>query len=171
MFSPRLFSGRYAPVVSRPVTERRVVSYVPASQIQEEIDKAFGSMFRMMAPWTGNDDDNLTQLMPRLDVASDDKAYTISTELPGVRPEDVSLEVKDGLLTIKGEKKQENKDDGKDVHVSERSYGSFERILTLPEDAVIDEIRAGHKDGVLTVTVPRKEPEQPQAKTIEITKE
>ena len=109
--------------------------------------------------------------MPRLDVSSDEKAYSVTAELPGVRPDDVKIEVRDNALIIHGEKKNEHTEEKKDYYLSERSYGSFERVLTLPEDAVVDEIKATHKDGVLSIAIPRKEPDKPHSKTIEIAKE
>ena len=95
----------------------------------------------------------------------------LSVELPGVEPENVRLEVRDNALIVAGEKKQENRDDKKNQHVLERVYGSFQRVLALPEDADAEAVTATHKNGVLTVTIPRKVPAQSRAKSIEITRE
>ena len=102
--------------------------------------------------------ENPQALLPTVDITSDAKAYTVHAELPGVDKKDVKLEVHDHLLTLTGEKKEEktSEDEKKAWHLSERCFGSFTRSLQLPEDADIEKITAQHKDGVLTITVPRK---------------
>ncbi len=97
--------------------------------------------------------------LPSLDVKSDKNAYTIHAEIPGVSKDDVKLEVHDGRLVLSGEKKEEVKD-GTTSHVVERRFGSFERSMTLPDDADVEHITANHKDGVLTVTIPRATPKE-----------
>ena len=97
--------------------------------------------------------------MPSLDITSDEKAYTIHAEIPGLSKDDVKLEVHEHTLVLSGEKKEERKD-GKTSHVIERRYGSFERTMTLPDDADIDHITASNKDDVLTVTIPRTTPKE-----------
>ena len=105
--------------------------------------------------------------VPSLDITSDEKAYTIHAEIPGLSKDDVKLEVHEHTLVLSGEKKEERKD-GKTSHVIERRYGSFERTMTLPDDADIDHITASNKDGVLTVTIPRTTPKE-NRKAITIT--
>ena len=185
MYTPRLntrrwFGSHNAPA-TRPDNERQGAAYAPMVQLHDEIDRLFDGMFRgMMNPWDFDFMPRLTSsgaggsgasVMPRLDVSSDEKAYSVTAELPGVRPDDVKIEVRDNALIIHGEKKNEHTEEKKDYYLSERSYGSFERVLTLPEDAVVDEIKATHKDGVLSIAIPRKEPDKPHSKTIEIAKE
>ena len=106
--------------------------------------------------------------MPRVDLTSDDKAYTLKVEVPGVEPDDVKLSVHDGMLEISGEKKCESED--KEKHVTERSFGSFCRRMSLAEDADIDAIAASHKNGVLTVTIPRLAESMNKEKVIAIEK-
>ena len=109
-------------------------------------------------------------LRPRLDMTGDDKQYVVTVEIPGVSPDDISLEARDGALLLRGEKKQEATSDEKGVYRMERTYGSFERVLPLPEDASEDAVTASHKDGVLTITIPRKEKTAPEARKIAISK-
>lgn len=167
-FSPRRW---FAP---REIASRR--NDVPMMPARDEIDSFFQSMFNGMAtPWEAVND-FLHQrvrdgILPNLDLTSDEKAYVLSIELPGVEPENVTLEVRDAALIIAGEKKQQRTDDKKDCHVLERVYGSFQRVLALPDDADAEAITAAHKNGVLTVTIPRRAPARPQAKAIEITRE
>ena len=85
-------------------------------------------------------------------------------------PEDVKIEVNANELTISGEKKEEVKEDGK-THVQERRYGSFMRRVTLPEDADCDSIKAVSKNGVLTLEIARKAPEQGKVRSIEVQKD
>jgi HSP20 family protein len=110
-------------------------------------------------------------LRPNIDVASTDKEYVITVEVPGVDEKDVKLELTgDGTLIIQGEKKHEKEQTDKNFHRVERSYGSFRRTLSLPEDASQENIQASFKNGVLTVTVPRKVVAQAPTKRIEIKK-
>ena len=136
------------------------------SQLHDDIDRLFGGFLgRDFFPdfFTKND----MTLMPQIDVKSDDKAYTMSVELPGVAPEDVKVEVNGNMLTVSGEKKEEVKENGK-THVQERRYGSFMRSMTLPEDADAENVKAVTKNGVLSLEIPRKA--ESKAKSIEVQK-
>ena len=108
-------------------------------------------------------------LQPTIDVVSKDEAHTINIEIPGVDKDDVQIEVKDGVLTICGEKRTErdDKDDNNLTH-RECSYGYFQRTLSLPDDVVDDDIQANFKNGVLTLTLPRKALPPEQVKSIPI---
>ena len=121
-------------------------------------------------------------IRPSLDIHSDDKAYTIHMEVPGVDPDEVKVEVRDGMLTVEGEKKMEScaapaaegeKAEAKEpvCHVQERVYGSFCRQIGLAEDADVENISASHKNGVLTIVIPRKQPEAPAARSITVQKQ
>lgn len=112
--------------------------------VRDDIDNFFQNMFNgMVTPWEAMNEflpfwrhqRAEADILPSLDLTSDEKAYVLSVELPGVEPENVRLEVRDNALIVAGEKKQENRDDKKNQHVLERVYGSFQRVLALPEDA------------------------------------
>lgn len=92
---------------------------------------------------------------PAMEVHRDDDKIEITAELPGVKEEDIDLTVQDGVLTLRGEKKSTRKDEQRGY--SERSYGSFERRITLPQDADADACSADFADGVLTITLPVSE--------------
>ena len=113
-----------------PATKR---DYNDLSRLHDEVDQMFNNFFAPSfferEPFQMKSD-----FLPSLDVTSDDKAYAMKVELPGVAPEAVKLEVNDGVLTISGEKKEETKDE-QTKEVRECSYGSFSRSMTLPEDA------------------------------------
>jgi len=97
-------------------------------------------------------------LQPHVDVTQSEKDYRISAELPGLTEDDIELTMGDGILTLKGEKREEaERKKGKDVVISERHYGSFSRSFRLPPDADPSKIEAELVKGVLTITLPKTE--------------
>lgn len=106
--------------------------------------------------------------MPAVDVSENDKAYEIAAELPGMDEKNIDVQVVNGGLTIKGEKKDEKEEKDKDRYVSERRYGSFERYFRLPDGVDAGKIEAHFSKGVLKVTLPKKAEAQQPAKKIEI---
>lgn len=104
--------------------------------------------------------------MPRVDISETDESYAIHAELPAVKREDVQVTVDGGVLTIKGERKQETENKNRKFHRVERAYGSFIRSFTLPESVDTDSISGTFQDGVLNVTIPKKA--KAVAKAIEI---
>jgi HSP20 family protein len=107
-------------------------------------------------------------LKPSLDIASDEKEYSVKVELPGIDADNITIEYSGGTLRIKGEKAQEKEEKGKDFYKMERSYGSFQRILDLPEDVDEDKITSRYKDGILSISIPKKMLPKAQRKQIEI---
>ena len=118
----------------------------------------FRSMGQRLAEW----------LSPASDASSDDREYRITMELPGVEEKDIHLSVEGGLVTVKGEKRTEREDKGDTWFFSERQYGAFTRSFRLPGDADEAGIGASLKDGVLTVTLPKKEPKPSGGKRVPI---
>lgn len=108
--------------------------------------------------------------MPQIDVSETDGEVTIEAELPGVDEKDIDVTVADNLLTIKGEKKQEKEEKKKDYHLTERSYGSFSRSMTLPFDADPKKIKANFDAGVLKITLPKPPEVKSKVKKIAIGK-
>jgi HSP20 family protein len=100
--------------------------------------------------------------LPAMDVSDDDRQYTITVELPGSRKEDVQVDLTEGMLTIRGEKKSERKEKGEQRRYAERSYGSFSRSFRLPADADAERLDASFKDGVLTIAIPKSEEAKPR---------
>ena len=94
-------------------------------------------------------------LSPASEASSNDSAYHIAVELPGVAEEDITLDFHDGLITLSGEKRQEREEQGETWYFRERNYGSFARSFRLPADADGDNAKATLKDGVLSVAVPK----------------
>jgi HSP20 family protein len=105
---------------------------------------------------------------PQIDVSGDANCYQISLDVPGLTESDLSLELKDDVLFIKGEKEERSEDKDKHYYRVERSYGSFQRTLALPDDAIGDEIKANLDKGVLTLEIPRRETANQEVKRISI---
>lgn len=105
---------------------------------------------------------------PTIDVAEDDKAFRVSVELPGMDEKDIDLSLADGLLTIRGEKKREHEDKGKDFYRKERSFGSFRRALPIPGDVDDSKIDAQFKKGVLMITLPKTEEAKKKVRHIDV---
>lgn len=106
-------------------------------------------------------------LRPALDIEEDDGAITLRTELAGVRKDDVTITLEDGVLTIAGEKRGDRNAKEKSYHVMERSFGRFSRSVKLPNGVDFDKVEAAFEHGVLEVRVAKSEAAKP--KTIEIT--
>lgn len=97
-----------------------------------------------------------SQWVPSVDIKEDEKEYTIFADIPGVDPKQIEVEMHNGLLTIKGERKSEHEEkEGEKVTRYERSYGYFERRFSLPEDADADQIKAKSRHGVLELQIPK----------------
>ena len=93
---------------------------------------------------------------PAIDVTENDDAVTLTAELPGLAEGDVDLTVQDGVITVKGEKKHERDEEKDNVHITERSYGSFQRSMPVPDRVDADKISAKFYKGVLKVVMPKK---------------
>jgi len=129
----------------------------PLASLQDEVNRLFDTV------WQGDLDVArifYRDWVPALDVAETDDAVVVKAEVPGIDPKDIEVTLTGGLLTIKGEKRQEAEESDERLHRVERSYGSFTRTVDIPEEVDPDAIRAECKDGVLTVTLPKK----PEAK-------
>lgn len=103
---------------------------------------------------------------PVVDVSESADKVTVKAEIPGLEAKDIDISVSGDLLTIKGEKKGEREEKEENYHLVERSYGSFSRTLQLPIGVEADKIEASYKQGILTITCPKKE--EAKAKLIEI---
>ena len=102
------------------------------------------------------------QWLPAVDVSETESELVVRAELPGMTHDDIELNLQDNVLTIKGEKKQEKKDEKENYHRLERSYGSFARSFSLPASVKQDDIKASFKDGILEVTLPKTEDVKPK---------
>ena len=138
-------------------------SMSPFMSLQREIDRLFDDFTRGFPTLSGN---GASALVPSMDVTETDKEIEITAELPGLEEKDVQVNVADNLLTIRGEKKAEKEHKDKNFRLVERSYGSFERTLELPDGVNADAIKANISKGVLKVSIPKPAPAQ--AKKIDV---
>lgn len=151
----------------------RGASSHPIVQLQREMDRLFENAFHGFgfSPFRSELFTPLTDsglLRPQVDVGASDKEYSITVEVPGVDEKDVKIEIVNDTMTIRGEKKQEKEEKEKNYYRVERSYGSFHRVLSLPEDVNQDDIKATFKNGVLTIKMPRKALPKSDVKQIDI---
>jgi len=108
----------------------------------------------------------LTEWSPLVDVKEEENAFKVSIDLPGMNKDDINIEVDSNRLAISGERKFEQEEKKEDYHFVERSYGKFYRSFTLPSTVKADEIDAAYKDGVLEITLPKKEEVKPKKVSI-----
>lgn len=134
----------------------------------EEIGDRFNRIFGRLPARreSGREAMTVADWAPTVDITEDDKEYLIKAEIPEVDKKDVKLTVQDGVLTLQGERKQEKEEKGKKFHRIERSYGSFVRSFTLPDEVSEDKLKAEFKDGMLLVHLPKAE--KPKPKAIEV---
>jgi HSP20 family protein len=127
------------------------------SHLMEEARQEFDDMFRRYfgVQFEGNRNGKGTWT-PHVDVSETDKAVIVKADLPGVDPKDVEVMVEEGVLTIKGEKKEEHEEKQKNFHRMERFVGKFFRTLPLPAGADENHVTATTAKGVITITIPKK---------------
>jgi HSP20 family protein len=125
----------------------------PFLAFRQEMDRMFDEFATgsMLAPF----DKGWPAFEPRVDVVETDQEVKVTAELPGLDAEDVDLTLSHNVLTIKGEKQHEHEEKGENYFRAERSYGSFQRSLALPQGVETDAAQAAFDKGVLTVTFPK----------------
>lgn len=126
--------------------------------LHSEMGRVFGDL---LSPQEGGTETEESAWIPTVDISETETSFEIHAELPGVSEEDVKISLTDNLLTVKGEKRQEVETDEKNYHRVERRYGSFQRSFTLPRHIKTEAIKAGFKDGVLTLKIPKAEVAKP----------
>ncbi len=157
-------------------TEQGVRGYAsPIDRFHADFDRMVDSMFSdfgMPSPMQlfnkVESDFGKAIVKPKVDVYGTDKEYVIEAELPGIEEKDLSVELKDEVLILSAEKKHEEKTEEKGYYRVERSYGSFRRVLNIPDDADKDNINAKLKKGILRITMPRTKEVESSSKKIAI---
>ena len=138
------------------------------SELERVFDQPFGTAFRWPSFRAFASHDGETWA-PQIDVFERDNRLVTKVDLPGLKKEDVKVEVTDGHLAISGERKSETEEKKDNVYHTEREYGSFCRTIPLPAGVAMDDVKATFADGVLEVKVPLPVKVKPEAKTIAIT--
>jgi HSP20 family protein len=105
---------------------------------------------------------------PAVDIVENENDLVLKADVPGIEPNDIDIRMENGTLTIKGERKFENNPTHQGYHRIERSYGSFARSFALPDSIDPEKVKAEFKNGVLTITLPKKEVAKPRAVKVEI---
>jgi HSP20 family protein len=125
--------------------------------MQQEMNRLFDEFF-------GERRTGMTegQWVPAVDVSENESEMVVRAELPGMTHDDIEVNLQDNVLTLKGEKKQERKEDKENFHCLERSYGSFTRSFSLPAGVKQEDIKATFKDGILEISLPKAEEEKPK---------
>jgi HSP20 family protein len=134
----------------------------PFGSLQREIDRVFLD-FGKDWPWATGGARDL-----KMNVAETGNEIEVTADVPGMEPKDIKVELREGILSIKGEKQAEKDDKGKDYHLVERSYGSFERSVMLPADVDADKVNASFDKGVLTIKLPKKPGSAEKIRKIEV---
>ena len=134
--------------------------------MSERLNRVFGRSITTARD--GKDAMTTFDWAPSVDVLETAEDFQVKAELPDVKKEDVKVSVDGGMLRIQGERKQEKEDKGKKWHRVERSYGSFLRTFTLPENIDDTKVNAEFKDGILNVRLPKSEKAKPKSVEVKI---
>lgn len=132
--------------------------------IQNEINRVFDNL------WGRSTEESELRGMwsPAVDISETKDEIIVSADLPGLQKDEIKVDVENNVLTFSGERRQEEKTEGSNVHRLERSYGYFSRSFTLPATVRSDAIKAAYKDGVLRLKLPKVEEAKPRQIAVEI---
>ncbi len=131
------------------------------NQLQRELNQV------ARAPADNGSDAAVSDWAPAVDIVERDDAYVIRADIPGVDPKDIEIDMEDGVLTIKGERKFEQEEEKDNYKRVERVYGSFYRRFVLPDSADAEKITAKSRNGVLEVVIPKQEKVKPRRIEVE----
>ncbi len=128
-----------------------------ATTLQEQLNRVFGDMLER-----AGDESNLTPWAPAVDIFETEHELVVKADLPDVNPQDLDIRVENNILTIRGERKFENKVNEENYLRVERSYGSFSRSFSLANSVNSEAIKADYQNGVLTLSIPKREEAKPK---------
>jgi HSP20 family protein len=126
-----------------------------------EVDSLQGEVNRVFDAFFGNRATPSRRWVPAMDLVETGDELVLRADLPGLSKDDVEIEIKDGVLTVAGERRAEHEEESEGYHRVERSFGSFSRSLTLPKGVDADRVAAEFEDGVLEVRIPKPEERKP----------
>ncbi len=160
---------------SKALTAQKPAELLPRAQEMERLfermiediwRRPFPTLLRPERWWPA--ETGMTMRLPAVDVYEEKDDVVIKAEIPGLSKEDISVQVSDSTLTIKGEKKREEEVKEDDYYRCERSFGAFTRAVDLPSDVKADQVKASFKNGVLEVRMPKTEEAKKKAITVKI---
>jgi len=128
--------------------------------LRREMDRLWDRFYRVLPPTEARE----RGWEPSLDLSETKESFLLKAELPGMDPKELDISLSGDVLSVRGEKREEKKEEGESYHVVERRYGTFSRLLRLPAGVESDKISAEYKNGVLSITLPKS----PEAKEKEI---
>lgn len=145
-------------MLSRSLTPRRWQTAIPQDSADpfRSLHREMNRLFDDFWPSSFQGQAVPTSLSPSVDVHEDDKTLTVSVEMPGLAEKDIEVSITNESLVVRGEKKSERDDKEGDYHIAERSFGQFERRLRLPDYVDADNADAHYRNGVLTITFPKR---------------
>ena len=153
----------------------QTLMHQPFYQLHDEIDRVFNEAFHSFGMpslrsklFSENDLYNVDFFKPNTNISTDEDNYLISVEIPGMDEKDLNIELKDNVLIIKGNKHEEKQEKETNYYRSERYYGTFQRVLSIPSDAKTEAIAANMKNGVLSISIPKEKVDQSKIKQITI---
>jgi len=152
------------------LTKKQEKSWDPLADLRELSDRlnsAFGNDLFFSRAADGQTLANI-DWSPSVNISETDKAYLVRADLPDVKKEDIKVSCEKGMLTIEGERKQQKTEENERFHRVESSYGRFLRRFSLPEDADENAIEATHRDGGLSLSIPKTKSKAPSAKQIKV---
>jgi HSP20 family protein len=120
----------------------------------------FNDVFRPVV--RGDEGLSMWNQYPTVDIYDSDEHIIITAELPGIHKKDIVIDVKDGVLTLKGERSSDNEIKEENYYCRERTFGKFERVFRLPSDVDPEKISADYKDGILKIGIPKPEGKKPK---------
>ncbi len=135
--------------------------------LQDRVNKMFGDTLRTLYPQE-NEELERGAWAPAVDIHETDDGYVVKADLPGMKKEDIQIDLKDSTLQIKGEKKFEEEASRDNYIRTERAYGTFVRSFSLPHNIDAGKIKASYKDGVLELALPKKEEAKPKQIKVEV---
>jgi HSP20 family protein len=136
--------------------------------LQERMNRLFDESARGMGRGQQEEDWAMGAWAPPVDIYEQGNEVVLKAELPGVDPKDVDIRIENSVLTLKGERKFEGEVKQENYHRVERSYGSFTRAFTLPSTVDTGNVKADYKDGVLRITLPKREEAKPKQIQVQI---
>ncbi|MDY6969594.1 MAG: Hsp20/alpha crystallin family protein [Spirochaetota bacterium] len=147
------------------LTNKKNDNFFGLDLFKQDLSKVFDDFFSLKPT-------NLFQSewMPNIDVEEDENTIHVKAEMPGIDEKDISVNLENNILTLKGEKNEEKEEKSKDkkYHYSERKFGSFSRSITLPENIKTDTIEATFKKGILKIEIPKDETKKSNKIQVEI---
>lgn len=159
----------------RAIEQRRSLPWKPIAEIarwERDMERMLGNLFTGRGVSLFDDrsgtGDVLALREPSLDLYEEKDQIVVKAELPGMTKDDIQVSIADNILTIRGEKRKEEEDSGKDYYHAERVYGAFVRNLTLPAEINPEKVQALFKNGVLEIRMPKSEEAKKRAINVKV---